>query len=297
VKGETRAAFPAAAASVSASGLSPVACLVRDHDHDRFATVLFAPAARREALFALYAFNYEIARVREIVSEVLLGRIRLQWWREALDESFAGGVVRRHVVALPLAAAIRERGLSRAPFERLLEARERDLYAAPPASLAELETYADDSSAALIELALEILGVRRAEMTDVARDVGIAYGLAGLLRAMAVRARAGHPTIPQALAAECGLDPEDYAALRTTPALRAAAAAIAAAASGRLAASRAGRAHVPRAALPALLPAVTATVVLKRLERAGYDPFAPALAAADPLLAWRFAAAVLRRRF
>jgi phytoene synthase len=292
VKGETRPAFP-----TPDSALSEVADLVRRHDHDRFATVLFAAAAQREALFALYAFNYEIARVREIVSEVMLGRIRLQWWRETLDAVYAGGVVRRHVVALPLAAAIRERGLSRGPFERLIEARERDLYAAPPATLAELETYADDSSAALIELALEVLGVRGAELAGVARGVGIAYGLAGLLRAMAVRARAGHPTIPQALAAECGLDPDDYAALRATPALRAATEAIAAAASGHLAASRAGRAHVPRPALPALLPAVTATVVLKRLRRAGYDPFDPVLAAADPLLAWRFAGAALRRRF
>ncbi len=49
-------------------GLSPLAALVRRHDRDRYQTVLFAPAGRREALFALYAFNYEIARVRETVT-------------------------------------------------------------------------------------------------------------------------------------------------------------------------------------------------------------------------------------
>ena len=78
--------------------MSPVGALVRRHDRDRFQTALFAPAAHREALFALYAFNYEIARVREIVREPMLGRIRLQWWREAMAAAFAGGPVRRHEV-------------------------------------------------------------------------------------------------------------------------------------------------------------------------------------------------------
>ncbi|HTV90379.1 MAG TPA: squalene/phytoene synthase family protein, partial [Stellaceae bacterium] len=69
----------------SASALSTVAALVRRHDRDRYQTALLAPAEKREALFALYAFNYEIARVRETVREPMLGQIRLQWWREAID--------------------------------------------------------------------------------------------------------------------------------------------------------------------------------------------------------------------
>src|SRR5665213_2932433 len=69
--------------SRKAGGLSPIGALVREHDRDRFQTALFAPAGDREALFALYAFNYEIARVRESVREPMLGQIRLQWWREA----------------------------------------------------------------------------------------------------------------------------------------------------------------------------------------------------------------------
>src|SRR5207249_10503855 len=93
--------------------LSPVAALVRRHDRDRFQTALFAPAARREALFALYAFNYEIARVRERVSEPTLGRIRLEWWRENIAAAYQGGAVRHHPVAESLAATIREYALTR----------------------------------------------------------------------------------------------------------------------------------------------------------------------------------------
>src|SRR6476659_7041720 len=102
--------------STDADRLSPVAALVRRHDRDRFQTVLFAPAARREALFALYAFNYEIARVRESVTEPTLGRIRLQWWRENIAAAFEGGAVRHHPVVEALTAVIREVALTREHF-------------------------------------------------------------------------------------------------------------------------------------------------------------------------------------
>ena len=60
---------------------------VRKYDKDRFLTALFAPADRREALFALYAFNLEIAKTREVVTEPVLGQIRLQWWYDAIVRS------------------------------------------------------------------------------------------------------------------------------------------------------------------------------------------------------------------
>src|SRR5204862_131662 len=162
---------------------SSLAALVRRHDRNRYQTALFAPAGRREALFALYAFNHEIARVRESVTQPMLGQIRLQWWREVIDGAYAGAAPRRHEVAEPLTAAIRDFRLSRGHFDRIIDAREADL--------------ADE----------------------------------------------------------------------------------------------------PRAALPALLPAVIADRVLARLRRAGWDPFDPGLAAADTLQSWRLAAAALRGRF
>ena len=98
--------------------------MLRRHDRDRFQTALFAPAAHREALFALYAFNYEIARVREAVTQPVLGQIRLEWWRENIAAAYQNGAIRRHPIVEKLTAAIRERELTRAYFERLIEARE-----------------------------------------------------------------------------------------------------------------------------------------------------------------------------
>lgn len=247
--------------------MSRVAAAVRTHDRDRFQTVLFAPQSARESLFALYAFNYEIARVRETVREEMLGRIRLQWWREAVDSAFAGQPARRHDVVEALSAAIRRHRLTRAYFERLIEARESDLGGVAPATLDALEAYCEASSASLVHLAAEILGGAEERA---AREVGIGYGIAGLLRAMPYHSAAGRRTVPDIGEA-------------------------AAAAERHLAAARTYR--VPRAALAAFLPAIVAGRYLVRLKRAGGDPFDPALLAPDPLQSWRLLAASLRGRF
>ncbi len=289
---------PAAAQrSAGAEALSPAAALVRRHDRDRYQTALFAPAARREALFALYAFNYEIARVREAVSQPVLGRIRLEWWRETIAAVYAGGPVRRHPVAEALALAIGEIGLMRARLDRLVDAREADFDEEPPATLAALEAYAEGTSSQLVYLALETLGVRDPAAIEAGHHVGIAYALAGRLRAMAYLAAIGRPIIPRDIAARTGLDRQDLASRRGTPAVREAAAEIAAAALVHLQAARPIGRAIPRPALPALLPAVVAEHFLSRLGRARYDPFASALARPDPLQSWRLAIAALRNRY
>jgi NADH dehydrogenase [ubiquinone] 1 alpha subcomplex assembly factor 6 len=292
-KGSSRVA----AAPGTIRGLSPLAALVRRHDRDRYQTALFAPADRREALFALYAFNYEIARVREIVTQPMLGQIRLQWWREIVDAAFAGVPPRPHEVALPLAAVIGAHALTRAHFDRLIDAREGDLADQPPATLAALEDYAEGTAATLLYLVLEVLGVPEPAAHESARDIGIGYALAGLLRAMPFHARAGRCYIPAEIAAGAGLDPQDYAGLRDTVRLRAAALEIAEAAAGHLEAARRNRREVPRLARAAMLPAAIADRFLSRLKRSGHNPFATELAAPDPLQSWRLFAAALRGRF
>ena len=262
--------------STDADRLSPVAALVRRHDPDRFQTVLFAPAARREALFALYAFNYEIARVRESVTQPMLGQIRLQWWRENIAAAFTGNAIRHHPVVEPLAAAVREFGLTRDHFDRLIDARETDLADEPQASLAAVEDYAESTSAGLVYLALEVLGAHNSAAAEAAHHIGIAYAIAGLLRLLPFRARR---IIPADIPLQKGVIE------------------LSAAASRHLVAARGHRNAIPHSALPALLPAIIAQRSLTRLKRAGYNPFDPALATPDPLQIWRLTAAALFNRF
>jgi NADH dehydrogenase [ubiquinone] 1 alpha subcomplex assembly factor 6 len=287
--------------TAAATGFSPVlsapAAIVRRHDRDRYQTALFAPADRREALFALYAFNYEVARVRESVTTPILGQIRLQWWREVIDAAYSGGPTRRHEIVQPLVGAIDALGLSRAPFDRLIDTRERDLADAPPADLAALVDYAEGTSSALLLLALEAIGAAAPAAIAAAQEVGIGYAMAGLLRAMPFHAASGRSYIPRDVAARTGLDPEAYLRRRDTPALRATAAELAETAATHLAAGRQCGDHLPRQARAALLPGVIADRFLLRLKRAGFNPFAPELAVPDPLQSWRLAAAALRNRF
>ncbi len=276
-------------------GLSPAAALVRLHDRDRFQTALFAPAEHREALFALYAFNYEIARVRESTREPMLGEIRLQWWREALDAAYSGVAPRRHEIVMALDAAIRSGRLSREHFTRLIDARQRDLDPEPPANFAALEAYAEASSTPLIVLALEALDAATPAAREAARDIGIAYALSGMVRALPHLTRIGRAVLPDEMAQ--GLDPGALGSEKAAPIVREAVVAIVAAASRRLAAARARRRELPARALPALLPATVAAGSLRRIERAGFDPFARSLVNSDPLQPWRLTAAALLRRY
>ena len=242
------------------------AAQVRRHDHDRYLCTLFAPRAARPALFALYAFNLEIARIPESVSEAMLGEIRLQWWREAI-ESIDAGEPRDHPVVHALAARLKA----------IMDARAFDLEDRPPEDMAALESYAAGTSAELFALALEALGVDDTAAALAARHVGIAWALTGLIRAIGFHGRARRLYLPADLAVTAGLHSEDVFSGRDTPALRAVVRQVADVARAHLRDARADAKSVPRRALPALLPGVLATGYLARIDRADHNPFDPRL--------------------
>jgi phytoene synthase len=283
--------------SVCAVPLSPVAALVRRHDRDRYQTALFAPAARREALFALYAFNYEIARVRETVTQPTLGRMRLQWWRENIAAIYGAGPIRHEPVVDALAAVVREYRLTRVHFDGVIDARETDFEDEPPANLAVLEKYAEATSSRLMYLALEILGVSEQIALTAARHIGIAFALSGMLRSLPMWIDARRPFIPAELRARHRLAPADVQQTRSSPALWAIAAEIGALAYSHLDVARCGCSAVPRAALPALLQAKIADHWLGRLRSARHDPFNSSLQSIDALQIWRLCFAMLRGHF
>ncbi len=266
----------------------------RRFDRDRYLCALFAPAARRQALFALTAFNLELARIREAVSEALLGRIRLQWWREAIAGIFEGAPQHHQVIA-PLAAAVAAHGLSRGHFDRLIEAREFDLDGRPPANLGALVDYAEGTSSTLVLLVLEALGSREPEAIEAGRQVGIAWALVGLMRAVPFHAQARRLYLPADMCAEAGVDIGEIFELRTSPQACAVIERLAQTAHQHLRAAREHRRAVPKAALPALLPAVLADGYLADIEKAGYDVFQVPVNAAPRT--WRLALSRLSGRF
>lgn len=237
---------------------------VRRHDHDRFLTVLLAPAPARDALLALYAFNIEIARIPEAVSEPMMGQIRLQWWRETV-EGLDRGETRGHAIAEALAAT----DLAREGLLALIDARERDLSEEPFADLPALEAYADATSAGVMRLAAGALGVSVPE--SAVRDAGIAYALTGLLRSLPLHASQGRLYMPADLLRLHDVDPHTVLTGRMTEGLRGVMCDVANRARTLLAEAR--RAPLPRAALPALLSVVLCERYLDLMTAPGFDPF------------------------
>lgn len=236
-------------------------------DPDRWLTTLFAPDALRPGLFALYAFNAEIARARESVSQPMIGQIRLQWWREAW-EGIAAGKPRQHPVVLALHAHCRD--LDQTAVMALIDARERDMEDTPFTDLAALTAYAQATSAPLMKLAVQQLGASADD--SMINAAGTAYALAGILRAMPHLLAQHRVMLPADLLAAQGLTPEATYQTETGVALRPVVARIVIEAEAALQAAR--RQKVMRAALPALLPATLAGVALKALRSSDYDPVA-----------------------
>ena len=188
-----------------------------------------------------------------------------------------------HEVAVALAAAIHSHGLSQARIKRLIEAREFDFGERPPETLEELIGYVEGTSSTLVELALEVLGAATPNSLAAAREVGIAWGLIGILRALPFHAREGRVLLPIESIGAAGSTASDILGGASFPALPRIVRPIAEEAERRIAAARRLRPEVPAQALPALLPATLAAIYLGRLRRSGFDPYGAGLESPTPL--------------
>jgi phytoene synthase len=240
---------------------SDLASFVRAHDPDRFLCALFAPAAARPALFALTAFNHEIARAREAASNPIAAQIRLQWWRDAVEEAAAGRPARRHEVATPLAQAIGAGLLDPAALVAMVEARDAETEEDGLDTEARFVAWLRGTAGGWSASAARALGAD-AEAAEVLRALGAAYGLAGVLRSVAAHAAQGRCLLPRDRLAAAALSAEAVVAAPSAPAVGALVAEMAA---EGLEALRGARRDIPRAAIAAALPAVLAARDLRRL--------------------------------
>ncbi len=243
------------------STLSPMGAFARAHDPDRFLCALFAPAERREALFTLVAFNHELARAREAARTPMIALIRLQWWRDAVEEAATGRPPRRHEVAGPLHSAITAGLLDAADLNAMADAREAEAEEGGIPTEAAFAAYLRASAGGFAVAAGRLLGAGGSVLA-VLQEAGAAFGLAGILRSTAALARQGRCLLPmEALAAE-GLVAE---AVIADPA---SAAPVVATLAGRgLHQARSLRPRPPRGAIAAALPLVLARRDLHRLAR------------------------------
>jgi len=244
--------------------------LVRTADRDRFIASLFAPAERRGALHALYAFAAEVARVREVAHTALPGEIRLQWWSDVVNGE-RDGEANANPVAAALLATMERYHLGRNVLLDLIEARRFDLYEDTMRTLDDVEAYLRRISSSLISLAVLILA--GAEFEAVATPAGIASGLAEILRAFPIHVARRQLYLPTEILERHQVRLHDVFAGRSSPGLVAAFAELRDIARRRLAKAGQGLTELPPEAVPALLPLAVVRPWIDRSERT--DPFAP----------------------
>jgi 15-cis-phytoene synthase len=262
------------------------AALVQQHDADRHVASLFAPADRRPHLSALHAFSLEIAGIRAAAKEPMPGEIRLQWWREVLTGERAGEG-EGHPVGLAIRDTIAANRLPLQPLLDLIDARAFDLYDEPPADWTELEGYCGETSSALFSLGSIILTKGEdAGNPEVSGHAGVAYALAGLLRAFPWHARRGQVFIPQSVLAAVGLDREDIASGSDSPALRAALGEMRSRARDHLAKARGLKSTIRPEAMPAFMPLAMVRRYLDPMDARTYQPFRTVIDVAHWLRVW-----------
>ncbi|MBZ9794703.1 phytoene/squalene synthase family protein [Mesorhizobium sp. ES1-4] len=244
---------------------------VRAADRDRYLSALYAPADKRGALFSLYAFNAEVAGIRDRIHEALPGEVRLQWWRDVIAAGGEAGA--GHPVAETLNATIAAFKLPKLAFENMLEARIFDLYDDPMPSRTDLEGYCGETAAALIQLAAMVLDpVEAPKFAELAGRAGCAQAMTGLLLLLPLHRRRGQCFIPADILAAAGSSPEEFVAGDGGPGARRAVAAMIALAHEHLSAFEQGAAALPGALRPAFLPLALSRAYLDKMDGSHHSP-------------------------
>jgi 15-cis-phytoene synthase len=250
------------------------AILVRSHDFVRYGSALFAPAEQRRALLALYAFNVEIFRIRDQVSQPLPGEVRMQWWTDLLAGTHHGGV-EGNPVASELLGVIDRFGLPTEPFLRLIDEHQFDLYNDPMPTLAALEGYVHETSSALFTAAARIFAPPSPEIDHLARHAGFAFGFSQVIASLPRDAARRQLFLPLQFLQSHGSNIEDVFSGRQTANVRAAIDQLIGEARRHLQTAEDLLPQVSPMVRPAFLPLALVRGELARMSRADNDPFVP----------------------
>jgi len=263
--------------TTEAADVAYCAILVRESDFDRYAATLFAPPERRAQLLSLYAFNAEIARVREQVTQALAGEIRLQWWIDMLSGKSADDA-QGNPVAAQLLRTVEACGLSHANLTELVEAHRFDLYDEPMQTTAEMEGFLDQTAGKLFLLGARVLAagatVERSPLLEaLTHHASLAHGLTSLIEALPRHAARRQLYVPLGLLEQYGLAREALFGGDAPPELPRLVRSLADQAAKQFAEAMKLMPGIDSALRPSFLLLALVPSRLKRLARDGYDPF------------------------
>ena len=259
-------------------------------DPDRYFASLLLGGKARDAVQALYAFNADVASVRDRAREPAPGEIRLQWWADALTGE-GHGAVQQNPLADALLNAIEKFSLPAGPLQRLIAARRFDLYDDPMPDLSSFEGYAGETTSVLYQLAAMILnGGAEIETGDAAGHLGVAQALIGHLRAFGFNAALGRIFLPWSILAANGVREGEVFSGTSSEGLLAALAQLADIARDHLTKAEAAIGGLSGRLRPAFAPIALQRPYLRLVEAAAETPFVPPRQIADwrkiAMLAW-----------
>jgi phytoene synthase len=275
--------------------IKAVSSLLKTRDPDRYWTVLFAPRQAQASLFALYAFHSELEHISRLISEPMVGQIRLQWWRDAIELA-APGAKTGNPVADALADAILTHHLPKSSLQRLVDARLPEIYRDPPADIQALRTTLKETTGTVFELAAAILGFSGETISKASAHAGVAEGLTRILLTLPMQASRQSLLIPPSYLESRAVDLRAVYRGKSSAALKAALADLRGAAAKALHAARVELTEVHGDALPGFLPLAVVKPYLKAMAAPDYNPL-QAVATVNPLRRfWRIWRASRRGR-
>ncbi|XP_025116100.1 NADH dehydrogenase (ubiquinone) complex I, assembly factor 6-like isoform X2 [Pomacea canaliculata] len=269
--------------------------LVKKFDFENYLWCLLMPKEVQRAAFAIRAFNVEIAQVRDVVSEKKIGFMRMQFWKDVL-QNINEGSPPQMPVAVELAGAVRYFKLSRRYLSHLLEGRADQLEIDGFTSVKEVEKYAENTVSSLHYLMLECLGVKNVHADHAASHIGKAQGLTTLLRATPYHAQQRRVYLPIDIIVKNKVSQEDVIRGRNEQNIRDAIFEVASLAHQHLEIARSFHKDVPKTAVPAFINTVPCDLYLKKLQKANFNVFEPKLQERNYFTSSAFMAAEIKRQ-
>nr|XP_015213196.1 PREDICTED: NADH dehydrogenase (ubiquinone) complex I, assembly factor 6 [Lepisosteus oculatus] len=257
--------------------------LVRVRDYEGFICSLLMPVALRRSSIALRAFNVELAQVKDAVSQKTIGLMRMQFWKNAVEEIFRDEPPHQPVTA-ELWRAVKKHSLTKRWLLRIIKEREKDLDDRAYRSLPELESYSENTQSSLLYLLLESLGVKDVHADHAASHIGKAQGIVTCLRATPYHSRRRRVYLPMDICMLHGVSQEDFIRGSGEQKVRDVVFDIASQAHVHLHHARSFSKNVPLNASPAFLQTVALEDYLERVRRVDFDVFHPSLQKRNPLL-------------
>ncbi|XP_060576565.1 NADH dehydrogenase (ubiquinone) complex I, assembly factor 6-like [Ruditapes philippinarum] len=258
--------------------------LVKKSDYENYVCTLLYHKDYRTSAMALRALYIELAQVQDVTSDKMRAIMRLQFWKDTIDNMFKG-TPPETPVAIAASRAIAKHKLSKIWFTRILEERAKQVDQDMNRTVKNVEDSAENTVSALTYLLLECAGIKDVNADHAASHIGRCQGLVTLLRATAYHASKNKVYIPIELLIKHNVSQEQILRCKEDQNVKDVMYDIACVAHSHLETARALK-DVPKGAYPILLNTYICDKYLKDLQLADFNVFDTRLHIRNQKLAW-----------